>query len=95
MQLGQRGVGRRRSSRECGVRRGTRIYGFAKRVELLKGDVPFACEDIACKLSPVCGQSKVRVGGEDTEVIEVICSSAVVTIGILELTKVVQGVDLF
>ena len=60
--------------------RRTRVDGFVKRIELLKCDVPLTGENVACKLSPVCGQSKVRVGGEDTEVIEVICCTTVVSV---------------
>ena len=94
MQLGQRGVGRRRASRECGVRRGTRIYGFAKRVELLEGDVPLAGEDVAGELAPVCRDGEIRVGGEDAEVVEIVGSPAIVPVRVLEFAKVVERSNL-
>ena len=69
--------------------RGTSVNSFAEGVELFESSVPFAREDIASKFSPVSGYGKIRVGREYAEVVEVVGSSTVVTIGILELAKVV------
>ena len=41
------------------------------------------------------GDGQLWVSGKDTEVVEVVGSSAIIAVGVLELTKVIQGVDLF
>lgn len=41
------------------------------------------------------GGVEVGVGREDAEVVEVVCRAAVVAVGVLELTKVVERRDLF
>jgi hypothetical protein len=48
---------------------GARVNGFAEGVELFKGDIPSAGEDVGGELAPVGGGVQVVVGGEDTEVV--------------------------
>ena len=65
------------------------VDGFAKGVELFEGDVPLSGEDVARELSPVGGDGEIGVGGENAEVVEVVCGTAVVAVRILELPEVV------
>ena len=86
-------VGSRRGG-ELGHGGSTSIDGLAKRVEFLQCGVPLAGEDIAGQLAPMGGDGEIGVSGEDAEVVEVIGGTAVVSVRVLELAKVVEGCDL-
>ena len=72
----------------------TGVDGFAERVELFECDVPLASENVAGELAPVGGDGKIGVGGEDAEVVEVVGGAAVVSVRVLEFSKVVECGDL-
>ena len=76
------------------MRRGARVYGLAKAVQLFQGGVPFTCQDVTGKLSPMGGYGELWVRREHPKVIEVISGPGVVAVRVLELAKVVQRVDL-
>ena len=66
------------------------VDGVAEGIELFKGDLPLAGENVRSKFAPVGGGVEICVGGEDAEMVEVICGARVVAVGILELAKVVE-----
>ena len=68
-----------------------RVDRVAEGVEFLKRCLPLTSEDIGRELSPVCRDQEVRIGGEDAEMVEVICCAAVVAVRELEVSEVVQG----
>ncbi len=74
---------------------GTSVDGFAEGVELFESDVPLTGEDVARELAPVGRYGEIGVGGEDAEVVEVVGSTAVVSVRVLEFAKVVERGDLF
>jgi hypothetical protein len=91
MQLGESGW-------FCGCEergRRARVDYVPESVELFEGNVPFTREDIRGEFTPVCGSVKIVVCGKDAEVVEVVCGTAVISVCILELTKVVQSGNLF
>ena len=94
VELRERGVGGGGGSSELRHGRCARVNGFPKRVELFKRNVPFSSKDIASEFTPVCGDCKFRVGREDTEVVEVVGSAAIVSVRVLELAEVVECGDL-
>ena|SRR5277367_6652162 len=76
-------------------RRCTGIDHIAQRVEFFERYCPFSGENIGCEFSPMCGSVQIVIGRENAEVVEIICCSAIVTVCILELSKVVKRGDLF
>jgi hypothetical protein len=64
---------------------------IAEGIELLERRVPFYSEDVGWELPPVGGGGEVCVGREDAEVIKVVGGAAVVAVGVLELTEIVEG----
>ena len=94
VELRERGVGGGGGSSELRHGRCARVNGFPERVALFKRNVPFSSKDIASEFTPVCGDCKFRVGREDTEVVEVVGGAAVVSVRVLEFSKVVECGDL-
>lgn len=67
---------------------------LAEERELLDGGVPGTLEDVRGELTPHGGEEEVRVGREDTEVVEVVGRAGVVSDRVLELSEAVQERDL-
>ena len=71
------------------------IDSFAESVEIFEGDIPASGKDVRCKFAPLRRKVGLRVGRKHKEVVQVIGCSTVVSVGVLKLSKVVEGSDLF
>ncbi len=80
----------------CGGRGGQqrcrrpRIDEFPEAVKLLKSNVPSCNEDIRGEFTPMSRRVQVIVGRQNAEMVQVVSGTAVVSIRILEFSKVVQ-----
>jgi len=72
---------------------GTRVDEVLDLVDALEGLVPGSGEDVGGELSPVSGKVEVGIGGEDEEMVEVLGCTGVVSVGVLELSVVVESED--
>lgn len=70
------------------------VDGFAEVSNLHQSSVPFTVEDVGGEFTPLGREVELVRGRENEEVVEEVPGRAIVTEGVLVLTKVVKGIDL-